>query len=90
MQNGAQNITSVGGRLLGFVRVQVGGLAFDLPVQAVTFEKEDGDHQAGGFFVHEEQIGILVEEGAPTPEVQAQIERATAEAVRHLSRKVLN
>jgi hypothetical protein len=89
MQNGAQNITPLSGRLLGFVRVLVGGHVFDLPVQAVSFDK-DGDRSAGGFFVHDGQLGILVDEGAEGPQVQAQIERGTAEAVRHLSQKYLN
>jgi hypothetical protein len=89
MQNGAQNIAHASGRLLGFVRVLVGGHVFDLPVQAVSFEK-DGDRIAGGFFVHEKELGILVDEAAQGPDVQAQIEKGTAEAVRHLSQKYLN
>jgi len=87
MQNGAQNVHT--GRLLGFVRVVVGGHAHDLPVEAVSFEK-DSDRSAGGFFNHDGQLGILVDEGAPEPEVQAQIEKATAAAVRHLSQRYLN
>ena len=91
MQNGAQNIPSLdqGGRLLGFVRVLVGKQVFHLPVQAVSFEK-DGDRVAGGFFDHDGQLGILVNEAAPESQVQAQIESATAEAFRHLSKKVFN
>ncbi len=89
MQNAAQNYSSVEGRLLGFVRVLVGSRVFDLPVQAVSFEK-DGERTAGGFFTHEGELGILVDEGAPPSLVQAQIERATAEAVRHLSQRYLN
>lgn len=90
MQNGAQiNSSALSGRLLGFVRVLVGSQVFHLPVQALSFEK-DGDRAAGGFFDHEGQLGILVDEAAPTSQVEAQIESATADAVRHLSRKVLN
>lgn len=89
MQNGAQNLTDVAGRLVGFVRVVVGGHVFDLPVQAVLLDR-DGEKLAGGFFDHDGSLGILVEEGAEAPEVNAQIERATAEAVRHLSRRYLN
>lgn len=87
MQNGAQN-TDVSGRLLGFVRVLVGGHVFELPVQAVSFEK-DSDRTAGGFFTDHGQLGILVDDGSPA-EMQAQIEEATAEAVRHLSQKYLS
>ncbi len=91
MQDRAHSQTAVfeAGRLLGFVRVVVGAHVFDLPVQAVTVEK-DGDKDAGGLFVHDGQLGILVDEGAPQPQIQAQIERATAQAVRHLSQKYLN
>jgi hypothetical protein len=89
MQNGAQNNADVSGRLLGFVRVLVGGQVFDLAVQAVSFEK-DGSRQAGGFFSHDGQLGILVDDGETEAHVQAQIEKGTAEAVRHLSQKYLN
>ncbi len=90
MQNGAQDTqTSVSGRLLGFVRVVVGGHICDLAIQAVEFDT-DGERAAGGFFVHREQLGILVDDAAPASQVQAQIEKGTAEAVRHLSKKYLN
>lgn len=89
MQNGAQNMTSVSGRLLGFVRVVVGGHVCDLAVQAVAFDS-DGERVAGGFFVHEDQLGIIVDESAPAALIQAQIEKGAAEAVRHLSKKYLN
>lgn len=92
MQNGAQNQSSLQGRLLGFVRVVVGGQAFDLAIQAVAFEKDtpDAAAPAGGFFHDGGEIGILVDEAAPEELVKAQITAATAEAVRHLSRRCLN
>lgn len=91
MQNGAQNQTSLQGRLLGFVRVVVGGKAFDLPIQAMTFEKDTaGENAPGGFFADGGELGILVDDTAPDAVVQAQIAKATAEAVQHLSRRVLN
>lgn len=89
MQNGAQNMPPVSGRLLGFVRVVVGGHICDLAVQAVSFDS-DGERMAGGFFVHDDQLGIIVDDAAPAAQVQAQIEKGTAEAVRHLSKKYLN
>ena len=88
MQNGAP-ISPISGRLLGFVRVLIGGQQFELAVQSMTFEK-DGDRIAGGFFVNGGQLGILVDGDASPEGVQAQIEKGTAEAVRHLSRKYLN
>lgn len=89
MQTGAQHITTVSGRLLGFVRVVVGGHICDLAVQAVSFDS-DGERDAGGFFISGDQLGIIVDEGATATQVQAQIERGTAEAVRFLSKKYLN
>lgn len=89
MQNVAQNMSSVSGRLLGFVRVVVGGHVCDLAVQAVMFDS-DGERTAGGFFIHDDQLGIIVDDTAPASQVQAQIEKGTAEAVRHLSKKYLN
>jgi hypothetical protein len=89
MQNGAQNNPEVSGRLLGFVRVVVGGQAFELAVQAMSFER-DSERMAGGFFSKDGQLGILVDESASPSEAKEQIELATAEAVRHLSRRVLN
>ena len=89
MQNGAHN-NPVSGRLLGFVRVLIGGQQFDLAVQAMSFEKDDSERTAGGFFESEGQIGILVDDAGSPAFVQAQIERGTVEAVRHLSQKYLN
>ncbi len=85
MQNGAQD----DGKLLGFIRVVVGGHAFDLAVQSMSLEK-DGEGLPGGFFAKDDQLGIVVDDSAAPWEKTAQIERATAEAVRHLSRRILN
>src|SRR4029079_12808399 len=82
MQNGAQNHPDASGRLLGFVRVVVGGQVFDLAVQSLSFEK-DSEGTAGGFFSKDGQLGILVDDSVSPSEAKAQIERGTAEAVRH-------
>jgi hypothetical protein len=89
MQNGAHNSPVSSGRLLGFVRVLIGGQQFELAVQSMTFEK-DSERTAGGFFVNEGQLGILVDDTASPEGVQAQIEKGTEDAVRHLSKKYLN
>lgn len=89
MQNDAQNTAQVSGRLLGIVRVVVGGHVSELAVQSIAFDS-DGQREAGGFFVAGEQLGIIVDDAATAAQVQAQIEKGTAEAVRHLSRKYLN
>jgi hypothetical protein len=91
MQNSAQNTNQVSGRLLGFVRVVVGGHVCDLAVQAMPLDSDSRNERvAGGFFVHDNELGILVDESASAAQVQAQIEQGTAEAVRHLSRKYLS
>lgn len=84
-------------RLLGYVQVQVGSQVFALPVQAVHFERDrsEGDRAiaqpAGGFFSEEGgQLGIIVDGDASESDVHAQIVKASAEAVRHISKRFLN
>jgi len=89
MQNGAQDKPDLSGKLLGFVRVVVGGHVFDLAVQSMSLEK-DGEKSAGGFFSDNGQLGIVVDDTVTPPEMKEQLEKATAQAVRHLSQKVLN
>lgn len=75
------------GKLLGVVQVRVGARTFALPVQSLAFDR-DGSAPAGGFFMEGDQLGILVD--ASRPDVDDQIQRATEDAVRHLSLKFLN
>lgn len=78
-------------RLLGYVQVQVGSKVFALPVQAVHFEPGGETETAGGFFEEASgDLGIIVDSDATPSDVQAQIMRGSAEAVRHLSKRVLN
>jgi len=86
-------------RLLGYVQVQVGSQVFALPVQAVHFERDrsPGDDTAvtpdpaGGFFTEDSgQFGIIVDGDASESDVHAQIMKASADAVRHISKKFLN
>jgi hypothetical protein len=86
---GSVKVTGISGKLLGIVRVVVGGHICDLAVQAIAFDS-DGERAAGGFFIQGEQLGIIVDDAAPPAQVKKQIEAGTAEAVRHLSRKYLN
>jgi hypothetical protein len=81
-------VTSTSGKLLGVVQVRVGSRTFAVPVQAIVFDRDVGTTPAGGFFVEGDQLGILVDESAP--DVDDQIKRATEDAVRHLSLKILN
>ena len=85
------------GRLLGFVQVRVGAKVFALPVQAVHFERDqESDAPAGGFFAEKgaeegpDEYGILVDDEASPSDVQEQIAKGSAEAVRHISQRFLN
>ena len=78
-------------RLLGYVQVQVGSRVFSLPVQSVHFEPGGESSNAGGFFAEASgDLGIIVDGDQPANDVQAQIVRGSAEAVRHLSKRFLN
>ena len=78
-------------RFLGYLQVQVGSQTYALPVQATPLHKPDGTSIPGGFFVEDSgKLGILVDSTAPADEVQKQIQRASLDAVRHISRRFLN
>ncbi len=101
-----RNQTSTGGamqtsRLLGYVQVHVGSRTVALPVQAIDFATNDdarvnerkdaeGNGQPGGLFEEGGQLGILVDSAASDADVQAQIVKASEEAVRQLSKRYLN
>jgi hypothetical protein len=78
-------------RLLGYVQLQIGSRIYALPVQAAPLRKPDGTMEPGGFFMEESgQLGILVDSEASASDVQDQIQRASLDAVRHISKKFLN
>ncbi len=76
-------------RLLGYVQLRVRERLYALPVQAVRFDR-DGGTAPGGFFDADGEFGILVDSAASASDVQIQIENASAEAARYISRKYLN
>jgi hypothetical protein len=78
-------------RLVGYVQLRVGQSVYALPVQSARFDRDAGS-QPGGFFVEGDgaQLGILVDSDASPGEVQEQIATASADAVRHISRRFLN
>lgn len=79
------------GRFLGYVRVQVASRFVDLPVRAAQLNRPDGSTLKPGFFSEgPDDFGILVDVEASDAEQQKAIERASADAERHLSRKMLN
>ena len=91
MRETHRGVSGVEGRLLGYVHLEVGSQVFALPVQAVPLKRADGTTAPGGFFAEASgQFGIIVDSEAPEWDIQAQIQRASADAVRHISRKVLN
>jgi len=86
--------THPSGRFLGYVHVQVGSRVYALPVEArrLTGERrEDGSTLEPGFFAEEAgHFGIVVDRDASDAVVRETIERGSAEAARHISRKLLN
>jgi hypothetical protein len=77
-------------RLLGYVQLRVGERVYALPVQTAKFDR-DAQSAPGGFFKDAEgQLGILVDSDASATAVQDQIALASAEAVRHISKRFLN
>ena len=78
-------------RFLGYVQLQVGSQVFALPVQATPLKQADGTQAPGGFFAEASgELGIIVDSEASASEVQDQIQRASMDAVRHISKKFLN
>ena len=76
---------------MGYVQLQVGSKIFALPVQAVPLKRPDGTVAPGGFFAEASgQCGIIVDSEASEEGVQEQIERASEDALRHMSKKLLN
>jgi hypothetical protein len=86
------NIAEHTGRLLGVVQVRVAGRLYALPVEAMDFasDKSDTATQRGGFFVEGDSMGILVDEAVSEQQMRSQVMDGCAEAVRHLSAKILN
>lgn len=79
-------------RFLGYVHVRVGSETVALPVQAVPFRSEGTADSPGGFFTDARsgEAGILVDSEASDADVRVQLDRAIADAVAHLSKRVLN
>jgi hypothetical protein len=79
------------GRFLGYVHVQVASRVYAVPVEAWPLTLDDGSKVEPGFFADGlDHLGIRVDREAPEAVVRQTIEHASAEAVRHISRKVLN
>jgi hypothetical protein len=77
-------------RIVGLVQLRVGGRLYALPVHSIAFLSDDGSPDAGGFFDEGGTLGIVVSEGASAQDVQAQVNKACVDAVRHLSQRYLS
>ncbi len=79
------------GRFLGYVQVQVASRTYSLRVEALPPKSGRDDDRKPGFFAEgNDRFGILVDGEAPESVVEQTIEKASADATRHISRKVLN
>ena len=80
------------GRFLGYVHVQVASRVYALPVEARSLKKsEDGSAVEPGFVAESpDRLGIVVDSDATDAVVKETIDRASEEAARHISRKLLN
>jgi hypothetical protein len=82
-------------RFVGFVQVRVASRVFAIPVEAAPLGRTADPGRKAGLFLGEgnlggDGIGILVDSDAPDKVQEETIERASADAARHLSRKHLN
>lgn len=77
-------------RFLGYVHVRVGSRVFTLPVEAAPLGGKDGTERPAGFFSEDDRFGILVDSSDSDAVQKETIERASADAARHISRKFLN
>jgi hypothetical protein len=78
-------------RFLGYVQVKVASRVFTLPVEAAPLAREAGSgRQEGFFFEGTDRFGILVDSDATDAAQKETIERASADAARHISRRLLN
>ena len=85
------------GRFLGYVQVKVASRVYSLPVEALPLgsknenEKAEGSDRKPGFFAEgAERLGILVDSDASDGEQRDTIQRGSADAAQHISRKLLN
>ncbi len=79
------------GRFLGYVHVQVASRVYALPVEARTLKLDDGTIFEPGFVAEgPDRLGIVVDGDATEAVIQQTIDRASADAARHIGRKLLN
>ncbi len=75
------------GKFLGYVQVRVASRVYTLPVEAAPPAGDGEGAPEHGFFADEaDRLSILVDRDSPDREQREVIARASADAVRHLSR----
>ncbi len=79
------------GQFIGYVHLQVGSRVYALPIEARSLTLDDGSTVEPGFFADGfDRLGIVVDKEASEATVKQTIARASEEATRHISRKILN
>lgn len=78
--------------LLGFVELQVGSLAVQVPIRAADPRPLEvpGSEPLASFAVEGDACAILVRGDTSNAQVEQAVREAAREAERHLSRKLLN
>jgi hypothetical protein len=76
--------------LLGFVELQVGSMAIQVPIRSAGSKDEASDGPLASFATEGNAYAILVRGDTTSAQVERAVREAAAEAVRHLSRKLLN
>jgi hypothetical protein len=75
-------------RLLGFVELTVGSLQVQVPIRAL--ESATHDTPLARFEVHGNKYAIMVSEESRSETMRKAVEEAAEDALRHLSKKLLN
>jgi hypothetical protein len=79
------------GRLVGYVEVKVASRMYRLPTIAIPFVAGEENALKPGFFSRDRDgFGIVVDSNASDGEQRQTIERASVEAARFISAKLLN
>jgi hypothetical protein len=76
--------------LVGFVQLQVGSLQVQVPIRAESSSEEETPQPLATFEMEGDSCAILVRGDASSKQVERAMADAARQAVRHLSRKLLN
>jgi hypothetical protein len=74
-------------RIVGHITVKVASQVVAVPVEAAPLV---GTGRVEGFFAEPDGYGILVDSASPKDKQRETVERASGEAAKFLSRKLLN